>query len=162
MVSWKTYGYLKVVLYPPKKTDYHHAKEEDAFNCIPLELTEDDLIQLGKEAKAYKLPQTEGFFFGADSSQDEDSNDVLEFVAKGLEALREGYEVAYSSGNHLFYLFIMTLSLDTLLEFAHSLATSLDKYTQTAPIDVNDSPDSQRAANEFVSSSENDYVMHDW
>ena len=33
----------------------------------------------------------------------------------------------------------MTLSLDTLLKFANSLATSLDEYTQEAPIDVNDS-----------------------
>ena len=58
----------------------------------------------------------------------------------------------------------MTLSLDTLLKFANSLATSLDEYTQTTPIDVNDSFTwlAARCANEFVSSSENHYVMHDW
>ena len=58
----------------------------------------------------------------------------------------------------------MTLSLDTLLKFANSLDTSLDEYTQEAPIDVNDSFNwlAARCANEFVSSSKNDYVMHDW
>ena len=58
----------------------------------------------------------------------------------------------------------MTLSLDTLLKFANSLATSFDEYTKESPIDVNDSFQwlAARCANEFVSSSRNDYVMYDW
>ena len=71
---------------------------ETLFNCIPLELSEDDLIKLGQDAKEYNLPETQGFFFGSDSSQNQHHMDnVLEFVDVGLKAIQEGYEIAYNS-----------------------------------------------------------------
>jgi len=70
--------------------------EKSNFNSIPIELTEDDLIQLGIDTKNYHLPKTKGFFFGTDSSEDPNRlKEVLDFVEAGLESIREGYEIAY-------------------------------------------------------------------
>lgn len=75
-----------------------YAEGDRVFNCVPLELSEDDLIQLGKDAKSHQLPVTEGFFFGPDSSQDaRHIDEILNFVDVALKAIQEGYEIAYNS-----------------------------------------------------------------
>ncbi len=73
------------------------------FNCIPLELDEDDLKKLKITIKSNDLPDTQGFFFGHDS-YDYDTEEVkeqreydLEFVKNGLKAIKDGYKVVYSS-----------------------------------------------------------------
>ena len=73
------------------------------FNCIPLELDEDDLKKLKMTIKSNDLPDTQGFFFGHDS-YDYDTEEVkeqreydLEFVKNGLKAIKDGYKVVYSS-----------------------------------------------------------------
>ena len=73
------------------------------FNCIPLQLDEDDLKELKMTIKAHALPDTQGFFFGHDS-YDYDTEEVkeqreydLEFVKNGLKAIKDGYKVVYSS-----------------------------------------------------------------
>jgi len=73
------------------------------FNCIPLELDEDDLKKLKITIKSNNLPDTQGFLFGHDS-YDYDTEEVkeqreydLEFVKNGLKAIKDGYKVVYSS-----------------------------------------------------------------
>ena len=65
------------------------------FNCVPVELTADDLHRLEADIRAGNLPQTNGFFFGA--SDGSESTDDLAFVAKAHEAIAQGKTVYYDS-----------------------------------------------------------------
>lgn len=72
------------------------------FNCIPLELTKDDLLELRKAIKNRTMPDTQGFFFGHDSyDEGEYQKEVdkydLKFVTNALRAIRQGYKVTYDS-----------------------------------------------------------------
>ena len=72
------------------------------FNCIPLELTKDDLLELRKAIKNRTMPDTQGFFFGQDSyDEGEYQKEVdkydLKFVTNALRAIRQGYKVTYDS-----------------------------------------------------------------
>ena len=66
------------------------------FNCIPVELTEDDLIRLEYDIYRRELPITQGFFFGSDSDDHYYEYDI-EFCKKAREALDAGLTVEYSS-----------------------------------------------------------------
>ena len=75
----------------------------EVFNCVPLELTKEDLKDLKATILTRALPETQGFFFGHDSydwSKDElkeaDEYD-LNFCEKALTAIGEGYKVHYNS-----------------------------------------------------------------
>ena len=75
----------------------------EVFNCVPLELTKEDLKDLKATILTRALPETQGFFFGHDSydwSKDElkeaDEYD-LNFCEKALTAIGEGYKVHYTS-----------------------------------------------------------------
>ncbi len=68
---------------------------EGEFNCVPVELDDDDLDELESAIHRSRLPNTSGFFFGA-SHPDDKEND-LSFVKQARDALRTGYQVAYSS-----------------------------------------------------------------
>lgn len=74
---------------------YDKGGKEDVFNCVNVQLTEDDLDRLEKSVKNENLPHTEGFFFG--ESQPEDREDDLEFIKKAREAISEGDDVYYTS-----------------------------------------------------------------
>jgi len=74
---------------------YNKGGERESFNCVPVELTLDDLKALYEDIKTNNLPQTGGFFFGqTDGSETEDD---LQFVEKALTAIDEGYTIYYSS-----------------------------------------------------------------
>lgn len=66
------------------------------FNCIPVELTYDDLNALEDAVRGYGLPDTVGFFFG-DNSDDYYKRQDLEFIQKAREALDNGLTVCYDS-----------------------------------------------------------------
>ena len=76
----------------------------EEFNCVDLELTEEDLNKLEKAVITYNLPQTGGFFFGQDSYEyrnDQDTHysdyeDDVAFIAKGREVLANGDTLIYS------------------------------------------------------------------
>jgi len=81
----------------------HDGKEIswDAFNCVPLYLSRDDLMKLREDVSNKRLPETEGFFFGGDSYQ-WDKKEVekqmkydLDFINKAIKSLNEGYKVFY-------------------------------------------------------------------
>lgn len=66
------------------------------FNCIPLELTNDDLDSLEEDITNSHLPRTNGFFFGDDSDEHYKEQD-LDFVKQAREALDNGSKVVYDS-----------------------------------------------------------------
>ena len=65
------------------------------FNCAPVVLTQEDLIDLQLAIEDDKLPHTTGFFFGR-SDGSEQEND-LEFVRKALAEVEAGRTVYYTS-----------------------------------------------------------------
>ena len=66
------------------------------FNCVPVELTREDLDALEQDVTNGDLPSTAGFFFGSDSDEHYKEND-LEFIRKAREALDSGLTVLYDS-----------------------------------------------------------------
>ena len=66
------------------------------FNCIPLELTREDINDLEDAILNNILPKTTGFFFGEDKDDHYREQD-LEFVRKAREALDSGLTVMYDS-----------------------------------------------------------------
>jgi len=66
------------------------------FNCIPLELDDEDIDCLENAIVGKKLPETGGFFFG-DDSDDYYREQDLEFVNKARLALDSGDKVYYDS-----------------------------------------------------------------
>ena len=66
------------------------------FNCIPVELTHEDLNSLEQSINSGDLPNTIGFFFGSDSDEHYKQQD-LEFVRKARESLDAGLSVFYDS-----------------------------------------------------------------
>lgn len=66
------------------------------FNCVPVELTYEDLDTLEDAIVNDTLPATNGFFFGSDSDDYYKRQD-LEFIQKAREALDSGLTVCYDS-----------------------------------------------------------------
>jgi hypothetical protein len=66
------------------------------FNCVPLELTKEDLDSLEQALESNSLPQTVGFFFGDDSDDTYRQQDV-EFIQAARNALDNGQTVVYDS-----------------------------------------------------------------
>ena len=72
-------------------------RPEVELNCQDLEITAEDLDNLEAAITNNRLPVTEGFFFGSDSSQDESRKEYdLNFVATARAAIEDGYEITYS------------------------------------------------------------------
>ena len=69
---------------------------EGEFNCVDLELTLNDLDNLEKSLDNEALPETVGFFFGADAD-DHYAEADREFIVQARAAIKKGYKVIYSS-----------------------------------------------------------------
>lgn len=80
------------------------------FNCVPVELTLEDLDQLESDINEKVLPETGGFFFGGDSFDWEDDNGKtfegnnyyyketdLQFIEDARKAISNGKKVFYNS-----------------------------------------------------------------
>ena len=77
--------------------DLYYAKggTAESFNCVPVQLTAEDLDRLETAVRTGTLPDTTGFFYGdSDGSETEDD---LAFIANAREALAEGLTVYYNS-----------------------------------------------------------------
>jgi hypothetical protein len=70
--------------------------ENGEFNCVPLELTKEDLDSLQQSLESNSLPETTGFFFGSDSDDSYRQQDV-EFIQAARNALDNGQTVVYDS-----------------------------------------------------------------
>jgi hypothetical protein len=69
-----------------------------SFNCIPVRLTKEDLLELIEDAKGHKLQSTSGFFWGSQYDyNDEIANEDIEFAHKALAEIDKGYAVYYDS-----------------------------------------------------------------
>jgi hypothetical protein len=66
------------------------------FNCVPVELSYEDLDSLEKDIQNSRMPQTAGFFFGDDSDNYYKEKD-LEFIQSARSALDNGSKVYYDS-----------------------------------------------------------------
>ena len=75
---------------------YYEKGGEDEFNCVDLELDEEDLDELEYALNSKELPETSGFFFGS-NSDDQYAEQDREFIVKARAALKEGYDVVYHS-----------------------------------------------------------------
>ena len=71
--------------------------DAQSFNCIPVELTVDDLDNLQQAILDDALPRTQGFFFGDNPPDLESMRDDLMFVQKCRIAIKEGKVVYYDS-----------------------------------------------------------------
>jgi hypothetical protein len=71
--------------------------DADSFNCIPVELTLDDLDNLQQALLDDNLPRTSGFFFGDNPPDLETMREDLMFVQKCRIAIKEGKVVYYDS-----------------------------------------------------------------
>ena len=79
---------------------YREKGGEDEFNCVDLELDLDDIEKLEAALLDKALPETDGFFFGPDS-YDEDywpdqKAEDLTFIEKAKKILENGDRVYYS------------------------------------------------------------------
>jgi len=66
------------------------------FNGVEVFLTEKILDGLEEDVNAGTLPKTSGFFFGNDADEYYKEND-LEFIEMARQAIKDGYEVFYTS-----------------------------------------------------------------
>jgi len=73
-----------------------HENNPNEFNCIPIELNNEDLDRLEEAITNRELPDTAGFFFGSNSDIEYGQQD-LEFVQKARKALDSGLSVVYDS-----------------------------------------------------------------
>jgi hypothetical protein len=71
--------------------------DAESFNCIPLKLTEFDLMCLLSDVKENNLKPREGFFFGAQEIDEEDIRSIYTFVGAAQGALATGLDVYYDS-----------------------------------------------------------------
>jgi hypothetical protein len=72
---------------------------EEDFNCIPLELTDEDLMELEMRLRHNLLTPREGFFFGAQEVSDYHKED-LRFALEKIKSLKESgadFKVMYDS-----------------------------------------------------------------
>ncbi len=68
------------------------------FNCQDIHLSAVDIDLLESVVKSDSLPQTEGFFFGEDSSLDKHKKEItLKFIKDARIHLELGKEICYSS-----------------------------------------------------------------
>lgn len=66
------------------------------FNCVPVELSLEDLDELEAAVTDGGLPSTAGFFFGGDSDEHYREQD-LKFIQEARQYINDGYTVEYSS-----------------------------------------------------------------
>ena len=94
----------------PNNADANNDNAMGDFNCVPVEITEDDLEALEADICEKTMPETGGFFFGDDSfgRTTEDGEqyknkdyhykpDDLDFIEKARQAIKKGKKVFYNS-----------------------------------------------------------------
>lgn len=96
-------GSSKEIFYWRKHPDLHGWMEQlyeqkggaEEFNCANVVLTIEDIEKLELEIKNAQLPSTSGFFFGQSTPEDKETD--LEFIVEAKQALKEGYNLYYTS-----------------------------------------------------------------
>lgn len=83
--------------------------DDDSFNCVPLQLTEEDINSLEDAILDFEFPESNGFFWGSDSYFWTDENNEphadndywykesdLQFVKDARKALKKKHRIFYS------------------------------------------------------------------
>ena len=76
---------------------YKKGGEASSFNCVPIRLTEEDLLALELDIKSNHLPSTTGFFFGNNPPDAESAAEDMKFVTEARDAIKAGDAVYYDS-----------------------------------------------------------------
>jgi hypothetical protein len=74
---------------------YENKGGEGVFNCQPVRVTFQDLVNLRHAVINEKLPVTQGFFFG--ESLPEDREIDLKFIDDAMKAIGQDMEIYYDS-----------------------------------------------------------------
>lgn len=75
----------------------------EQFNCVPLELTIEDILELESVIISESLPLTSGFFYGRDSYKEYNDSEWgykqndIEFIHDAKEILDQGHTVIYTN-----------------------------------------------------------------
>ena len=79
--------------------DLYRAKggTEDSFNCVPVRLMPEDLVNLTGWVLLENKPSRAGFFFGGDEIDPRDITDTVAFIKTAQEAIENGEAVYYDS-----------------------------------------------------------------
>jgi hypothetical protein len=73
-------------------------KNDSSFNCVPLQLSAKHLDRLEQDIIGGNLPETQGFFFCADSRNDDYHKEkTLAFITTARQAIKDGKKVFYNS-----------------------------------------------------------------
>lgn len=75
---------------------YEEKGGDEMFNCIPIQLTLEDLERLEQDVLKGNLPYTEGFFYGTSADEHYKEKDLL-FIQNAKLWIEEGYDVLYDS-----------------------------------------------------------------
>lgn len=70
---------------------------QEEFNCVPVELTEEDLNNLATALEAGHLPKTTGFFFGNNPPDEDTIREDMDFIQKARNEIKDGQKVYYYS-----------------------------------------------------------------
>ena len=94
LAEWRKHnalhGYMEMLY-------YLKGGKAESFNCDNVNLTLDDLNELEKVVLSNSFEKTEGFFFGADTSDGFYKEKDMKFIADAKIALSEGHKVYYTS-----------------------------------------------------------------
>jgi|TARA_B110000495_G_C23026739_1_gene610304 hypothetical protein len=96
----------------PNEDKYGDDDDDDAevlFNCVPLQLTEEDIYSLEDAILNFEFPESNGFFWGSDSYFWTNENDEpfpeneyyyqetdLKFIKDARKALKKKHKIFYS------------------------------------------------------------------
>ena len=96
----------------PNEDKYGDDDDDDAevlFNCVPLQLTEEDIYSLEDAILNFEFPESNGFFWGSDSYFWTDENNEpfpeneyyyqeadLQFIKDARKALKKKHRIFYS------------------------------------------------------------------
>lgn len=78
-----------------EKLYYKKGGTAKVFNCVSVQLTQEDLLRLQQAVLGNNLPETDGFFFG--KSYGDEQEDDLKFISEALNHIAEGKSVYYTS-----------------------------------------------------------------
>lgn len=96
LAYWRKFNALHAWMEDLWREQNPNAGEND-FNCVDLELTRENLLDLRQALDNDQLEPRGGFFFGPLEIHNEDVDATHLFITKALREIKEGKKVIYSS-----------------------------------------------------------------
>lgn len=76
---------------------YNTKGGQELFNCVNVQITNEDLDSLERDLNSARLPSTSGPFFGQSHGSLEEIEYDEAFIKEAREAIEQGYTVYYTS-----------------------------------------------------------------